>query len=156
MPRVARVMIAEVAHHVTQRGNGRQFILATDSERLVYLDLLRQALRGADENRNIGDCPGPVRFPSKNVCRRRYWVYNRASFNPMASQTPALTPLPPFAEIKDGLRRLYLEDPRPWLVGFSGGKDSTMLAAVIFDVILSVPARQRKKPVAATSVSKRA
>jgi hypothetical protein len=28
-------------HHVTQRGNARQFILATDAERLVYLDLLR-------------------------------------------------------------------------------------------------------------------
>jgi putative transposase len=34
MPRVARVVIADVAHHVTQRGNGRQFILATDAERL--------------------------------------------------------------------------------------------------------------------------
>ena len=45
MPRVARVVIADVAHHVTQRGNGRQFILATDAERMVYLDLLRQAVR---------------------------------------------------------------------------------------------------------------
>lgn len=43
MPRVARVVIADVAHHVTQRGNGRQSILATDAERLVYLELLRQA-----------------------------------------------------------------------------------------------------------------
>ena len=34
MPRVARVVIADVAHHVTQRGNGRQFILASDAERL--------------------------------------------------------------------------------------------------------------------------
>jgi len=42
---VARVVIADVAHHVTQRGNGRQFILAGDAERWVYLDLLRQALR---------------------------------------------------------------------------------------------------------------
>ena len=45
MPRVARVVIVDVAHHVTQRGNGRQFILASDTERLVYLDLLHQALR---------------------------------------------------------------------------------------------------------------
>ncbi len=35
--------IADVAHHVTQRGNARQFVLATDSERMVYLDLLRHA-----------------------------------------------------------------------------------------------------------------
>ena len=32
-----------------------------------------------------------------------------------------------FQEIKDSLRQLYLEDPRPWLVGFRGGKDSFTL-----------------------------
>jgi DNA sulfur modification protein DndC len=53
-----------------------------------------------------------------------------------------------FQEIKASLHELYLEDERPWLVGFSGGKDSTMLAALIFDVILSIPAEQRKKPIA--------
>ena len=52
-----------------------------------------------------------------------------------------------FEEIKPSLRQLYLQDERPWLVGFSGGKDSTMLAALIFDVILSVPEGQRKKEV---------
>jgi putative transposase len=43
--RLPRVVVAGVAHHVTQRGNARQFLLATDSERMVYLDLLRQAVR---------------------------------------------------------------------------------------------------------------
>jgi putative transposase len=55
MPRVARVVIAEVAHHVTQRGNGRQVILATDAERMVYLDLLRQAVR-VQELAVVGYC----------------------------------------------------------------------------------------------------
>ena len=45
MARLPRVVVADLAHHVTQRGNGRQFLLATDSERVVYLDLLRQAVR---------------------------------------------------------------------------------------------------------------
>jgi hypothetical protein len=27
-----------------------------------------------------------------------------------------------FQDISDSLRRFYLEDERPWLVGFSGGK----------------------------------
>jgi len=27
-----------------------------------------------------------------------------------------------FQQIRDTLRQLYLEDPRPWLVGFGGGK----------------------------------
>ena len=44
-----------------------------------------------------------------------------------------------YQEIKESLRQLYLDDPRPWLVSFSGGKDSTMLASLIFDAILSVP-----------------
>ena len=45
MPRVARIVITDVAHHVTQRGNGRQYILASDAERAVYLDLLWRGLR---------------------------------------------------------------------------------------------------------------
>ena len=53
-----------------------------------------------------------------------------------------------YQEIKDSLRRLYLDDSRPWLVGYSGGKDSTMLASLVFDAVLSVPPDQRKKPVA--------
>jgi len=40
--RLARVMVVDVPHHVTQRGNARQFILASDTERKVYLDLLQQ------------------------------------------------------------------------------------------------------------------
>ena len=52
-----------------------------------------------------------------------------------------------YREIKDSLTLLYLDDPRPWLVGFSGGKDSTLLASLIFDAVLSVPAEQRKEPI---------
>jgi DNA sulfur modification protein DndC len=52
-----------------------------------------------------------------------------------------------FQDIKASLEQLYREDARPWLVGFSGGKDSTLLASLIFDAVLSLPAEQRKKPV---------
>ena len=44
MARIARVVVADVAHHITQRGDGRQFILADDAGRRVYLDLLRRAV----------------------------------------------------------------------------------------------------------------
>jgi DNA sulfur modification protein DndC len=47
-----------------------------------------------------------------------------------------------FQDIKSSLRQLYRENQRPWLVGFSGGKDSTMLASLIFDAVLSIPAEQ--------------
>ena len=49
--RLARVVVAEVAHHVTQRGNARQFLLASDAERFAYLDLLREAVRVEGEIR---------------------------------------------------------------------------------------------------------
>jgi len=39
------VVGVDVAHHLTQRGNGRQFVLAADVERMVYLDLLRPAVQ---------------------------------------------------------------------------------------------------------------
>jgi DNA sulfur modification protein DndC len=53
-----------------------------------------------------------------------------------------------YQDIRNNLREMYLKDTRPWLVGFSGGKDSTMLASLIFDAVLSVPEEERKKPVA--------
>jgi DNA sulfur modification protein DndC len=49
-----------------------------------------------------------------------------------------------FEGINASLQEPYLEDERPWLVGFSDAKDSTMLAALVFDVALSIPAEQRQ------------
>jgi putative transposase len=42
MGRFTRVVAVEVPHHVTQRGNGRRFILDCDADRAVYLNLLRE------------------------------------------------------------------------------------------------------------------
>jgi len=42
MSRLARVVAVDTPHHVTQRGNGRQEVFFTDSDRLVYLSLLQQ------------------------------------------------------------------------------------------------------------------
>jgi DNA sulfur modification protein DndC len=52
-----------------------------------------------------------------------------------------------FQQIKYSVSHLYVEDSRPWLVGPSGGKDSTMLAALTFDATTSIPPEQRQKPV---------
>jgi hypothetical protein len=39
------VVVVDVAHHVTQRGDGGQLILTTDCERMVRLDLLGQVVK---------------------------------------------------------------------------------------------------------------
>ena len=46
--RFARVVVPDVPHHVTQRGNARQVILGDGADRRTYLALLRQncGLRG--------------------------------------------------------------------------------------------------------------
>ncbi|HVP11730.1 MAG TPA: transposase [Phycisphaerae bacterium] len=42
MPRVARIVIPGVPHHVTQRGNNRQDVFFVDDDRRAYLDLLAE------------------------------------------------------------------------------------------------------------------
>jgi putative transposase len=44
MGRFARVVATDVPHHLTQRGNGRRFVLDCDADRSVYLKLLRENL----------------------------------------------------------------------------------------------------------------
>src|SRR5580658_7698135 len=45
MARLPRIVAVNTAHHVTQRGNARQFILSGDAERMVYLELLQENLK---------------------------------------------------------------------------------------------------------------
>lgn len=47
MARLARLNVVNVPHHVTQRGNARQFLLATDDQRIVYLNLDRFPTNGS-------------------------------------------------------------------------------------------------------------
>ena len=49
-----------------------------------------------------------------------------------------------FERIKEEMRTVYLHDQRPWMIGFSGGKDSTMLCQLVFEMLEELPAAQRK------------
>jgi len=42
MPRIARVVLADVPHHVTHRGNRRGDVFWTDEDRRKYLVLLQE------------------------------------------------------------------------------------------------------------------
>ncbi len=48
MPRIARIVIPDVAYHVTQRGNNRQDVFFTDDDRRAYLEWLREYSRAFD------------------------------------------------------------------------------------------------------------
>ena len=42
MPRIARIVIAGLPHHITQRGNNKQDVFFVDEDRIVFLQLLKQ------------------------------------------------------------------------------------------------------------------
>ena len=42
MARRPRVVVTDIAHHVTQRGNARQAMFESDTDRLTYLELLHE------------------------------------------------------------------------------------------------------------------
>ncbi len=55
MPRVARLILPDCPHHVTQRGNNREDVFFTDDDRRSYLELLRDQCAAA-EVEVIGYC----------------------------------------------------------------------------------------------------
>lgn len=45
------------------------------------------------------------------------------------------------------IQQMYLHDERPWVVGYSGGKDSTITAELVYHAIQLLPSHERHKPV---------
>ncbi len=48
---------------------------------------------------------------------------------------------------REEIRRLYREDEIPWVVGYSGGKDSSAALQLVWLAIRELPAAERTKPV---------
>lgn len=56
-----------------------------------------------------------------------------------------------FEEIKKEMRMVYLHDHRPWMIGFSGGKDSTLLCMLVFEMLQTLAPHQINKKIYITS-----
>jgi len=50
-------------------------------------------------------------------------------------------------ELKEEIKDLYLHNDTPWVIGYSGGKDSTAVTQMVYHAILELPADQRKKTI---------
>jgi DNA sulfur modification protein DndC len=59
-------------------------------------------------------------------------------------QTIATEPLSHVKNTKDLLLSNYLADSRPWVVGYSGGKDSTLVLQLVYELINTLAPEQRK------------
>lgn len=53
----------------------------------------------------------------------------------------------PLAEYVSEVQRIYCLDNRPWIIGYSGGKDSTAVATLVYLALLGLPPELRKKDV---------
>lgn len=52
-----------------------------------------------------------------------------------------------FEDIIEEMSMVYRHDSRPWMIGFSGGKDSTLLCCLVFEMLNRLPAGQPRKTV---------
>jgi DNA sulfur modification protein DndC len=51
------------------------------------------------------------------------------------------------AKLEDEIREVYQGDNRPWVIGYSGGKDSTTALQLVWNALKAIPKEKRKKPV---------
>ncbi len=51
------------------------------------------------------------------------------------------------SELQTEIRRIYLNDSRPWVIGYSGGKDSSCVLQLIWYALKQLTPEQFKKPV---------
>jgi DNA sulfur modification protein DndC len=52
-----------------------------------------------------------------------------------------------FVEIFEEIRTVYLNDNRPWIIGFSGGKDSTCMVQLVWNALSALPAEKLTKKI---------
>ena len=65
------------------------------------------------------------------------------------SETTMLSAIDQWHEIVDSVREEYLSPTQnyPWIIGFSGGKDSTLVTHAVFEALLTMAPSQRTRPV---------
>lgn len=50
-------------------------------------------------------------------------------------------------DIHEEIRHVYLSDNRPWIVGFSGGKDSTCMVQIVWNALSELPVEKLQKKI---------
>ncbi len=63
---------------------------------------------------------------------------------PVAQRKSIIDKLP---GILEEIRQVYLSNNDPWVVGYSGGKDSTTTLQLVWYAISKLPEEQRQKPI---------
>ncbi|MFK4996993.1 hypothetical protein ACI2OX_03775 [Bacillus sp. N9] len=48
-------------------------------------------------------------------------------------------------DVKEQIKIAYKDDDRPWVVGYSGGKDSTVVVQLVFEALCEMPLEELHK-----------
>ena len=59
------------------------------------------------------------------------------------------------AAVCDEIRELYLQDAVPWVIGYSGGKDSTAIVQLVWLAVRDLPVEKRQKTIHVISTDTR-
>ena len=51
------------------------------------------------------------------------------------------------SRLEDEIREVYTSDRRPWVIGYSGGKDSTTTLQIVWNALAALPNESRTKPI---------
>lgn len=72
-------------------------------------------------------------------------AYDLADYEDFINQAPFAGR--PLAEYVAEVQRIYCADKRPWVIGYSGGKDSSAVVTLIYLALLGLSPEMRSKPV---------
>lgn len=50
-------------------------------------------------------------------------------------------------DLLEEIQYVYMSDERPWIIGYSGGKDSTVITHLVYTMLKQLPAERRHKNV---------
>ena len=52
-----------------------------------------------------------------------------------------------YEELLDEIKYVYQSDNRPWIIGYSGGKDSTTVVELVYEMLQALKPQERHKTV---------
>ena len=65
----------------------------------------------------------------------------------LKKMTESIFKLRNLKDVYEEINKLYLSDNRPWIIGFSGGKDSTCLVQLVWNALSKLPAEKLQKTI---------
>lgn len=84
--------------------------------------------------------PAAKETPSDPASQEQKPPRRASAFNELGFQAT-------IAQLEDEIRALYIADDVPWIIGYSGGKDSTATLQLVWSAISGLPAEKRHKTV---------